>query len=73
MLWAFWGSLAGQFSNPYGKVAFQSKIYNKIDPNTDKYIITSTHCFNRDMHNISTSVNIMTIHFLEGMRLICIS
>ena len=62
MVWAFCGNLTVKLSNPDGKVVFQAKIYNKIDPDTADSIITATHLSNCDMQNISTSVNIMTIH-----------
>ena len=65
MVWAFQRSLARQLSNPDDEAAFQAELYEKIDPETAKAIIAATHRPNRAMHEISTSVNRLPIHFLR--------
>ena len=64
MVCAFQKSLARQFSNLDDKSAFQSEIYEKIDPNPAKEIIEKTHRPNRTMYNISTSANRLPILIL---------
>ena len=46
-------------------MAFQAELYKNIDPETAKAIIAATHRPNRAMHEISTSVNHLTIYFLR--------
>ena len=42
---------------------FQAKLYENIYPKNAKAIISSTHCPNRAMHEISHSVNHLHIYF----------
>ena len=62
MVWAFQRSLARQWSNPDNKTVFKAELYEKIDPNTNKAIITETRQPNGAMHNIVTSSNRLPIH-----------
>ena len=49
----------------YKEEDFQDKLYKKIGPEPPKTIIESTNCPNCSMHEISTSVNCLPIHFLR--------
>ena len=61
MLWDFQRILNVQLSNLNDEVSFLFKLYKNIGPKTSKIINEATHCPNRGMHEISTSVNNMTI------------
>ena len=54
MILAFHKSLYGILSNLDDKEAFNVKLYENIDPDTSKDIISGTHCPNRAMHKIIT-------------------
>ena len=59
----FHSSLARQLSNPDNKATFQAELYENIDPETAKAIIAANYHPNCDIHEISTSVNCLTIFF----------
>ena len=61
----FHSSLARQLSNPDNKATFQAELYENIDPETAKAIIAANYHPNCDIHEISTSVNCLTIFFFE--------
>ena len=65
--------LARQFSNLDDEGVFQAKLYKNIDRNNAKGIIAATNCTNRAMHNISTLLNCLSIHFFKVIILIRIS
>ena len=58
-------SLSGQLSNP-DDTAFQAGLYKEIYPGTAKAIISEMHSHNLAMHEISTLVNNLPIHFLRN-------
>ena len=57
--------LVGKLSNPDNKAVFQSKLFEKIDPETAKAIIESNHCPNWAIQDISNLANFLPIHFLR--------
>ena len=65
MVWDFQRIIARQQSNPDNEAAFQADPYKKIDPETAKEIIASTHRTNRSMHKIITPVNSLPIIVLR--------
>ena len=65
IVWAFQRSLARQMSKPDNKASFQAGLYKNINPKTTKAIIAETRRPNFSMHNISTMVNCLPIHFLR--------
>ena len=65
MVWSFQSSPSVQSSNLDNKAESQAKLYENIDPETDKAIITTTHRPNCVMHDIITLVNLLPVHFLR--------
>ena len=66
MVCSFQRILARQLPKPDNKAAFQAEIQNNIHSDTSEAIIVATHRPNRDLHEISTSVNSTPIHFLRS-------
>ena len=64
MVWDFQRIPSGKLSNPDDKAAFQAKLYEKINPDTNKAIISATHHPNCAMDDIRTLVNSLPIMFL---------
>ena len=65
LVWYFYRILAGKLSNPDNKAEFQADLYEKMDPETAKYIISANHLPNRAMHELSTSVNHLPIFWIS--------
>ena len=64
IVWSFQRIPSVQSSNPDNRTEFQAKLYENIDPETDKAIVATTHRPNRAMHKIITLVNRLPVHFL---------
>ena len=65
ILWAFKNVLAGKLSNWDDEAAFQAGLYENIDPETTKAIISAIHRPNSSMQKINTSVKSLPIYSFE--------
>ena len=68
MVWAFHSIIAGQFSNPDYKAAFQAELYEHINPNTARAIVVATRCTIRLEQHACAYFLVVDLNYSSDLR-----